>query len=150
MNDLEKRLRELEKTLDAEQKMLFSLKSVHNFLLYYKQLVHYKPQVQELLITYFNVMQRENYCIDKDKSTELAFKYIYNIGRYYAADLGFKTETDLGFAIFWGVLTDFLLLLAGLLSKIHYIPIMTLILICYWGYVREFYEKKNKIFGIRY
>lgn len=150
MQELQEKLEGLEKELDEEQKKFFCLKSVRNFLLYYDQLIQYKSEVYELLVSYFNVMEEENYCIDKNKSTELASKYIFNIGRYYAVDLGFKNQMNLSFAIFWGIVTDLLLLIFGILDKLHYIPIVTIALIVYWFYLKKFYEEKNKVYGLRW
>ena len=150
IEDLQNEFKTMQQTISPEQQSFFSLKSLSNFLLYYDKLVKYKNQVEPLLIEYFRIMKQENYFITKDKSTQLAGSYIYNIGRFYNVELGFKTRTDLSYALFWGIAVDFLLLLGGLFPKLYYVPVTTICLLISWWYKRVFYEKKNMVYGLRY
>jgi hypothetical protein len=72
------------------------------------------------------------------------------IGTYYSSDLGFKVQMKLRFALMVGIHIDIGLLIIGVLKKAYYIPITTLILLCYWWYLKVFYENKNKVHNIRY
>jgi hypothetical protein len=72
------------------------------------------------------------------------------IGRYYTVDAGFKVRMTLQSTIVIGILIDFLLLLSGLLKIVYYLPIVTLIMLAHWGYIKWFYERRNKVFGLGY
>ena len=54
------------------------------------------------------------------------------------SDLGFKINMKLSFVLFWGILVDILLLVAGVLGNIKYIPITTLLLLLYFLYLQFF------------
>ena len=110
----------------------------------------YKEDVQKLLLEYFNLLEEIEYHIDKETSTQIGIDYIMKMGYYYSGQLGFKLKMNLDFAIFWGIMIDLLLLLSGLLKKMYYVPITTLILLLYWAYLKIFYENKNKVYAIRY
>jgi len=90
------------------------------------------------------------YNIDKEGSRQIGIDYIMKIGYYYNAQAGFKMRMKLDFAIFWGLLADFLLLILGLLKIVYYVPIVTLLLLFDWIISKLFYERKNKIYDIGY
>ena len=149
--ELQKRMNVLDSRLDYNQKRFFNLKSVRNFLIYYDKLEQSnKPIVEKLLKEYFEIMEDEDCSIDKKTSTRIAFDYIFKIGKYYTVDVGFKVRMTLRSTIVIGMLMDFLLFFSGILKKVYYIPIFTLIMLCNWGYLKIFYENKNKVFGLRY
>lgn len=150
MMELQKRVDELRQSLNKEQQKMLSLNSIQNFLWSYDKLKQFKPEVQKLLIEYFNVIKEENYIIDKKTSTRIAFDYILKIGIYYSRELGFKIEKGLKFTLMVGFHADALLLIIGLLKRVYYIPITTLIMLCYWWYLNVFYERKNKVYNVRY
>lgn len=150
MEELQEKLVEIQDQITAEQQKLFSLKSIDNFLKYYSLIKYYQSDVYNLLIDYFKEMKDFEYEIDKETSTQLGINYVMKIGYYYSGQAGFKMKMNLDFAIFWGALIDLLLLSSGLLSKVFYLPISTLVLIMYWSYLRIFYESRNKVFAVRY
>lgn len=150
MEALQEKLNSIRKNIDTEQQKLFSLKSIQNFLLYYDQLTFYKENIQKLLVQYFTVKKDNNYNIDKDISTQIGIDYILKIGYYYTGQLGFKMKMNLGFALFWGLIVDSLLLIGGILKKVYYLPIVTIIVVLYWGYLKVFFETKNKVYAVRY
>ncbi len=53
-------------------------------------------------------------------------------------------------ALFIGLNVDLLLLIIGLLKKIYYLPVVTIIMVGYFIYLKFFYEKRNKLYGLRY
>jgi hypothetical protein len=140
----------LKQTLTVKQQKMLSLNSIENFLLSYDKLTNYKYQVRILLSNYFEEIEKLNYIIDKDTSTRLAFDYLTKIGSYYSLNLGFKTRISLNYVLIVGLQIDCILLLFGILKRVYYIPVATLILFCYMQYVYIFYEKKNKVYMIRY
>lgn len=151
MIELQKRMNVLDSRLDYNQKRFFNLKSVRNFLIYYDKLEQSnKSIVEKLLKEYFEIMEDEDYSIDKKTSTRITFDYILKIGKYYTVDVGFKVRMTLRSTIIIGMLIDFLLFFSGILKKVYYIPIFTLIMLCNWAYLKIFYENKNKVFGLRY
>lgn len=150
MQELQEKLNELKNSLDKEQQILFSLNSIQNFLLYYNKLTFYKDEVQKLLIEYFLIMKENDYNIDLDTSTNIGTDYVVKIGYYFSGQLGFKMKMNISFAIFWGLMVDILLLITGFLEKLDYVPISTIIMISYWAYLKFFYERRNKVFALRY
>ncbi|MEO8853916.1 MAG: hypothetical protein ABI359_09060 [Ginsengibacter sp.] len=150
LQELQNKLEEIKRNLNQEQQEFFSLKSLQNFLNQYPKLTYYKESVQKLFIEYFPTMEYYNYKIDKETSTKIGIEYIMKIGYYYTGQLDFKLKMKLDFAIFWGVAVDLLLLILGVLHKVYYIPVATGIMLIYWGYLKIFFEKKNKIYAIGY
>jgi hypothetical protein len=53
-------------------------------------------------------------------------------------------------ALFIGLNVDLLLLIIGLLKKIYYLPVVTIIMVGYFIYLKFFCEKRNKLYGLRY
>lgn len=150
MEDLKQQLEEIKRQISLEQQCLFSLKSIDNFIKYNYLIKFYQNEVHDLLTGYFTEMKAFQYDIDKETSTELGTRYVMKLGYYYSAQAGFKMQMKLSFAIFWGILVDILLLISGVLSKVHYIPISTLLLFIYCIYLKIFYEQKNKVYAVRY
>jgi hypothetical protein len=150
MFELQEKLDELKVSLEKEQQILFSLKSIQNFLTYFKKLNFYKDEVEKLLINYFRLMEENNCHIDKEKSTQLGIDYVMKIGYYYSGQLGFKMKMNFSFAIFWGLMLDSLFLVTGFLRKLYYLTIATILMILYWTYLKLFYERNNKVFALRY
>ncbi len=150
MIQFQEKVNELRINLNEEQQKMLSLNSIHNFLIFYDKLTEYKTEVEQLLFGYFQKIEEENYIVDKKTSTEIAFDYVMKIGSYYTLNLGFKVQMKLSFALFWGIHADAVLLIIGLLSKVYYIPIVTLLLLSRWWYLKVFYEKKNRVHNVRY
>jgi hypothetical protein len=150
MQDFQIKLNELKLNLKDKQKSFLSLKSIENFLIYYDRLRRFKTEVYNLLAEYFSLIQKENYIIDKKKAREIGSSYIMQIGIYYRIEANFKFYRPLTSGFFWGIQVDIILLLFGILKKIFYVPIATLLLILNWAYVKIFFEAKGKVFGIMY
>ena len=150
MKELKQRLDAIKTEITEEQRSLFSLSSIDNFISYYSCLNHYQSEVYNLLQSYLNVVEEHKDEIDKATSKEIGIKYVMKIGYYYSAFVGFKMKMKLDFAVFWGVMADLLLLLSGLLSKVFFIPIVTLFLLLYWTYIKLFFERKKKVFAVGY
>ncbi len=66
------------------------------------------------------------------------------------SDLGFKINMKLSFVLFWGILVDILLLVAGVLGNIKYIPITTLLLLLYFLYLQFFKKQHKLVYGLFY
>lgn len=150
MIELQKKVDVLKETLTEEQKKLLSLNSIQNFLWSYDRLKIYKIEVHKLLMEYFAIIERENYVIDKKISTGIAFDYILKIGTYYSKELGFKVQMRLLYALMIGIHIDIVLLFIGALKFVYYLPVITVILLFRWWYLKEFYEKRHFVHGVRY
>lgn len=150
IQELQNKLDNIKKVLDEEQRIFFSLNSIQNFLNSYNKLSHFEDKVYTLLVDYFSAMKDYDYSIDRETSTKIGKEYVIRIGTFYAAQLGFKLRLRFDIAIFYGILIDLLLLVFGVLQKVYYLPIATCTILIYWMYLRVFYEKRNKVFAIRY
>ncbi len=140
----------LRKTLTTEQQEILSLNSIQNFIWSFDKLKNYKLEVQKLLNEYFEEIGNKNYLVDKNTSTRLSFDYIMKIDSYYSADLGFKIKMKLRFALMWGIHLDLFLLIIGILKKVYYMPIVTLLMLSTFLYLKEVYERKNMVYNMRY
>ncbi len=98
---------------------------------------------------YVNEVEKESFDFDKYKSSELDSKYINPITDFYSGR-GFKVNMKLSLVVFWGVLVDILLLVSGLLAKIKYIPVTTLLLLLLFLYLQFFKKPNNLVYGIFY
>jgi len=150
LQKLQKKLDEIKSELNKEEQKLFSLNSIQNFLTYYNNLTSYQDKVLKLLLDYFAIVEANKGNINKEVSTRIGTDFIPRIGTYYATQLGFKLRMRLDITLFWGILFDLLLLVLGFLKKIHYLPIITVFLLCYFVFVKIFYEDRNKVFDIGY
>lgn len=144
-------LRELRSKIDHNQQRLFSLNSINNFLLSYNKLsTSHKMEVERLLFEYFQIMKDYDYSIDINISTNISFSHILKIGRYYRRDLNFKLQMTLQFALIIGVFLDFLLLIIFYRNNIYLAFLGTLMMFTYWAYLKIFYERKYKVYAMRY
>lgn len=151
MKELQEKLREQKNILNSQQRQYINFQSLENFFLYFDELKEeHKPIVEGIMRDYFNIIERDNFLIDKDISTEISFSHILAMGRYYKFDVGFKLWTDFKYTIFWSIAIDFLLLISGLLKRIYYIPIITLITVANGLYIKIFYVNRNKAYGGRF
>ena len=152
VENLKIKFEELKGTLTEEQQTLLHFKSIDNFLFHFDTLNTYQSQiaVKRLLEQYFEVLDSEGYDVDKKTSTILGKEFIIQLGRYYGFFSDFKLRFSLSFALFVGIHLDLLLLILGILKKVYYLPLVTLIFLAYWFYVRELYEKRKKVYDIRY
>jgi hypothetical protein len=58
MIELQRKMDDLRQSLSKEQQKMLSLGSIQNFLWSYDKLKRYKPEVQKLLIEYFNAIEK--------------------------------------------------------------------------------------------
>lgn len=148
----EEKLKELKSVLSDDQLMYIHYHSVDNFLTY---LNHFKTggiknQIVKYLEDYFNEIESKNYILSKDESDYIFQQYIIKIGTFYNSELNFKGYMRPKWALFIGLNIDVILLMFGLLKKIYYVPIVTMIMLIYFLYLKVFYEKKRKLYGLRY
>lgn len=151
MKEIQEKLMLVKNSLTPIQQKYINLRSLENFFQYFDELKEeHKPIVEEIMKGYFSILKSKNFTIDKNLSTSITFSHLINMGRFYSADLNFKTKSNFNDVIFWGIPADIILLVLGQLSKIYYIPITTLIIFVYSLYVKKNFETKNKVYSLRY
>ena len=118
--------------LSERSKKYIHYYSTNNFLYHFKEInEREKSKALNLFENYVVEVENAGFHFDKNESLEIANKYMNRIADFYT-DLGFKLNIKLSFVVFWGLLADILLLVLGVLSKIKFIPIVTLILFLYF------------------
>jgi hypothetical protein len=150
IEEFKEKLNERRGTLNKEQQKMLSLNSIENFLMSYGELKQYKQEVLKLLVSYFEEIESHDYIIDKTISNKIAFDYVMKIGTYYSNELGFKVQMKLQFVLMVGLHVDAALLITGVLRKVYYVPVTTLILLGRWLYLKTNYEQKHKVHNIRF
>lgn len=127
-------------------------KSMKNFLIHFDGLKDdsEKETVRNLIDEYFEELGKQEFSVDIEEGREIAAKYIDKIGMRYSFQLGFKRWTKFSSLLFFAVLGDLFLLLMGFLARVNYIPIVTLLLIAYAGYIHWVYGRRNKLYGPRF
>jgi hypothetical protein len=146
---LKKKFVDLE--LTETQKKYVHYNSVLNFLTHYDLLRNdvVKQKVKDLLDAYYHEIIRSNCMYDSNSSYEIGLKYITEIGKYYSFHLGFRQELKISSVLFWGLMADALLLFGGLLKRLYYIPICTLLLLAWYCYLLRF-KLAGKTYGLYY
>lgn len=139
----------LRATLTDKQLRNIHYESLYNFLQYFSSLRSetIQNQVSNLLSNYFREIEVKNYKLIQSESNAIFQNYIVKIGTFYNAQLNFKVYMEPKWALFIGLNIDLVLLILGLLRKVYYIPIVTLILTGYFGYLYLFFKKRHKIYG---
>jgi hypothetical protein len=139
--------------LDKKQLRNINFYSISNFVNAYDKLKGSKEKetVYNLLNSYFDEMKGEDLnSFSKDQSKELFFSYIVKIGQYYNYQLGFKGYMGINGAIFGGIVMDLILSIFGILVKLYFIPISTILLVLFTTAINHYFGRVNKLYGYRY
>ena len=138
--------------LDKKQLRNINFYSISNFVNAYDKLKGSKEKetVYNLLNSYFDEMKGDLNSFSKDQSKELFFSYIVKIGQYYNYQLGFKGYMSINGAIFGGIVMDLILAIFGILGKLYFIPVSTILLILYTTAINHYFGRINKLYGYRY
>jgi hypothetical protein len=151
--EIRNKMNEWEKDLIKREKKYIHFHSFSNFLYYYDQLPNdrIKQQVLNIFVDYLDIIESRGFNLTKMESKELADTLLTQTSHYYK-DLGFKLDIKLSFVFFFGIIGDFLLYLLKLLPIICgvHIPILTLMMLSYYFYLRIFKRRYRLIYGIFY
>jgi hypothetical protein len=109
-----------------------------------------KDKVQVLLSGYVEDVEANDFFFERNESWELAIKYLSTLSGYYRENLKFMSMLSLSTSLLYGIMIDSLLLISGLLKKIHYLPIVTSLFALYFCYVYFFKARKGLVYGIFY
>jgi hypothetical protein len=142
-------LQNLKERLSPDLLEKIHYRSVTNFLIHFEKLSN-KDIVRILIIRYFEEIRDHDYIIDRDLSRDLFHKYLAQIGKYYNFQLGFKSFMPFKYSIGVAIIIDGVVLFLGILKKIYYIPITTILGTLGHEYLYFFYGKKNRLFGLYY
>lgn len=150
IHDIEAKFNFWDFNLSLDEKKYIHYNSMKNFLYNYNNINDRKKErVLDLFENYITEIERANFYFTKEESLELANKYINKIADIFTG-LGFKINVKFGFVIWWGILSDILLLILGILSHIKYLPITTILLFFYYMYLQLFKKPKKLVYGIFY
>lgn len=138
--------------LASKQLQYIHSQSVDNFLKYINHFKEggIKDQIIKYLEAYFYEIEIKDYLLTKDESDHIFRKYIMSIGTFYKEELDFKIYKRPKWAIFLGIHIDLLLLVLGILKRVYYLPIATILLGGYFIYLEKIFGKRNKLYGLRY
>src|SRR5882762_8246690 len=130
--------------ISDRMKKYIHYKSMRNFILHFDEIRGdiVKVRIVALLSDYIEEVELNYYSFEPDTSAELAKKYVFQIGEYYRAQSNFIRGIRIQMVFLFGIMGDGLLILAGLLSKVHNIPIVTLGLLLYYLFVAIFKASK--------
>jgi hypothetical protein len=137
--------------LTTTQKKYVHYHSILNFLNQFENIndLEVKRKVKDLLNAYFEEVVNTKYAYDSYSGYEIGLRYITEIGKYYSYHLGFRQELKISSALLWGIMADALLLIAGFLKNVYFIPICTLIFLMWYCYLLKF-KLKGKTYGLYY
>ncbi len=151
MSDFSKEVDYLQNNLDKEALKYVHFGSVKNFIFHLENIRNEidEHKIRRLLENYFAEVQGQDGLITEDLSKELYQNYISKIGNDYRKQAGFTIALRLS-AFFIPICIDSILLTTGILKKIYYVPIFTLLLL--FSYLDQIFriEKLHRLYGYRY
>jgi hypothetical protein len=130
-----------------EQKLIF-LHSMENFLFHFDSLpIQDKIEVKPFIQVYFEYLQnRELVTFTLNDKKLIAKEFIRPLSKYFIVALDFKAHGELNIMAFIGINIDICLLLLGILKKLYFIPIATILFIVYWLFIEIKFAKKKLVF----
>jgi hypothetical protein len=141
IGEIKRTLESWDGVLSQKQKKYIHYRSMRNFAFHYDELPgeRNKEKVAALLAAYIDEVEYD-----------LARSYLSKISDYYYDFLRFKPLLKMKFVIFFGGISDVILYFIGFLSKIWYIPIITLVLLAYYLFIVIFKEPEKRVYGLFY
>lgn len=145
---LKERLSIIDKNTSAEDKKSIHFKSLRNFICYYDSFKKSKIIATELLNEYLELLERENYSLDKEQSIEAYDNYIAPLAtKIYTRYLNFSSDFGFLFQFFLYVVPNYILWEVFHSSTL--IISVSSLYMAYWiNYIIKYY--KHKIYGYRY
>jgi len=141
-----------EADLLSHQKKYIHFMSMRNFVFHYDSLPNsmLKEKINGLLSNYIEEVQENYFDYRGEKSYRLFQKYIEKLSGIYRSYLGFKHFITFKITLLLAILGDgisyfFLKNIAG-----YWFPVISLLLLSYYVYIKIFYERKGRIFGLFY
>ena len=141
-----------ESNLSKDQKKYMHFYSFRNFVFHFNNLSdRTKENVLQLLNDYIFEVNEESCSFDKHGSYDIANRYLNKIADFYNS-MNFKLNLRFSFVIYWGLLIDIILYVANLLPEVKNIPIpiLTFVMMLYYGYLGIFKKPKKLVYGLFY
>lgn len=152
IDEIKKSVLLIEDKTSLKMRRAIHYNSIRNFTIHFDEIKGdgSRNEILKLLKGYLEVIEAQEYDVDRESSIDLARKYIFPIGDYFKNESNFVKTFHLRYVIVYGMMIDSLLLISGLLKKISYIPIVTLGFLFYELFVIIFKEPKNRVYGLYY
>ena len=152
IDEIKKSVLLIEDKTSLKMRRAIHYNSIRNFTIHFDEIKSNgsRKEILNLLKSYLEVIEAQNYDVESDSSIDLARKYVFPIGDYFKDESNFVKTFHLRNVIVYGIMIDSLLLISGLLKKISYIPIFTLGFLFYEFFVMIFKEPKNRVYGLYY
>ena len=137
--------------LTASQKKYIHYTSILNFLTHYQKISDKiaRSRITTLLNAYYEEIEKANFDFDRNSGYGLGIRYLAELGRIYSIHVGFRQELKIGSVLLWGIMADSLLLLSGVLKKVFFIPISTIVLLLWYGHLLKL-KREGKLYGLFY
>jgi hypothetical protein len=141
-----------ESMLSKRMKKYIHYRSMRNFILHFNDVTNSKAQekILTLLSEYVEEVKANDYDFEAESSYHLARKYLGNLSDYFREYSNFMRVLRIQNVFLWGILGDSLLYLAGFLSKIWYMPVVTIFLFSYYLFISIFKAPQRRVYGIFY
>ena len=145
---LNEKLSVIDKNTSLEAKKSIHFRSLRNFIYYFGSLKKSKISTGELLNDYLELIERENYSFDKEKSLEAYNNYIKPLAtKVYTRYLNFSSQFAFQFEFFLYGLPNYVLWILFHSSTVIF-SVLPLYLVYWVNYIIKYY--KYKIYGYRY
>jgi hypothetical protein len=150
--EIKERFESWDRILIQKQKRYIHFYSMRNFVFHFNSLPNeaVKEKVATIIEEYVQEVEYNNCDYGGIDSFELTRKYMNKISSYYTMYLGFKSILVFRFVAIFGILGDTILYLFLNNSLKFFFPAISLCLLAHYTYVKFFFEKKKKVFGIYY
>jgi hypothetical protein len=141
-----------ETMLSKRMKKYIHYRSMRNFILHFDDIKNSKVQekILALLSEYIEEVKTNHYDFEAESSYHLARKYLSDLSDYFREYSNFMQVIKVQNVFLYGILGDGLLYLVGFLSKIWYIPIVTVFLLLYYLFISIFKEPQRRVYGLFY
>jgi len=138
--------------LSPSLKTRIHYQSVRNFVRHFEEIENLQARrvITDVLSEYIEVVKQNDYIFDPRPSNWLAKNYVVEIGNYYRRYANFSLIMSTYIIVLCGLFCDLLLLIFGILSKFHYLPVVTIVLILYHIYLRLYKGSNGRLYGISY
>ncbi|HXB93377.1 MAG TPA: hypothetical protein VNU72_13860 [Puia sp.] len=143
---------EWDKMLSHKNKKYIHYRTMRNFVLHFNELEseQEKEQALEILGEYVQCVRHYDFSFEGKESARLALGYLDPLIAYYRAYSGFMPVLKLRDALVLGLVVDGVLYLLHLLTALDHIPITTISLFLYYGFLAVFKIPRGRVYGLFY
>ena len=119
IDEIKKSVLLIEDKTSLKMRRAIHYNSIRNFTIHFDEIKSNgsRKEILNLLKSYLEVIEAQNYDVESDSSIDLARKYVFPIGDYFKDESNFVKTFHLRNVIVYGIMIDSLLLISGLLKK---------------------------------